>query len=136
MGESGLGVAIYVKDLSRQAEYYASLLELEIRQSELGFVVLGSGSVELILVAMAPEWAQAVVITSPPEIREETPIKPLFPVKDIAQTRTRAERLGGRLKESETEWTFNSYRVCDGYDPEGNVFQVRQVRDQRSIGSV
>jgi len=127
MGESSLSVAIYVKDLSKLTEFYTGLLELDIRQAESGFAVLGRGAVELILVAMAPEWAQAVVITSPPEIREETPIKPLFPVKDIAQTRARAEGLGGRLKESAAEWAFHPYRVCDGYDPEGNVFQVRQV---------
>lgn len=126
MGESGFGVAIYVKDLSKLTEFYADVLELDVRQVEVGFAVLGRGPVEMVLVEMAPEWAQAIVITSPPEVREETPIKPLFPVKDITQARARAAGLGGRLKGSEAEWTFHTYRVVDGYDPEGNVFQVRQ----------
>lgn len=127
MEVAGVGVAIYVKELARLSAFYASLLELEIRQAKPDFAVLACGPIELILVAMAPEWAQSVEITSPPMIREETPIKPLFLVQNIAQARLRAEALGGRLKDQGSEWEFGQYRVCDGIDPEGNVFQVRQV---------
>jgi hypothetical protein len=30
------------------------------------------------------------------------------------------------LNPIEREWAFQGARICDGVDPEGNVFQVRQ----------
>jgi hypothetical protein len=27
---------------------------------------------------------------------------------------------------TEKEWSARGFRACDGYDPEGNVFQVRE----------
>ena len=33
--------------------------------------------------------------------------------------------LGGELNANEKEWEFDKHRVCDGYDPEGNIFQIR-----------
>jgi len=34
--------------------------------------------------------------------------------------------MGGVFNEAEKEWLFHGWRVCDGLDPEGNVFQVRE----------
>ena len=34
-------------------------------------------------------------------------------------------RLGGELNPPDREWQLGSERICDGVDPEGNVFQVR-----------
>jgi hypothetical protein len=31
------------------------------------------------------------------------------------------------LNPPDAEWLFEGSRVCDGHDPEGNVFQLRQV---------
>jgi hypothetical protein len=31
------------------------------------------------------------------------------------------------MKAAEGEWEFEGAKVCDGYDPEGNVFQLRQT---------
>lgn len=125
--QSALGVAIYGKDIFRLSAFYTGVLGLQVRESEPGFIVLEADTVELILVALPQELAETITITVPPEVREDTPLKPLFPVKSIEAARAQAEALGGGLKSRENEWRFHNLRVCDGYDPEGNVFQVREL---------
>jgi hypothetical protein len=44
----------------------------------------------------------------------------------IADVRASAAGMGGALNEAEKEWRFHGWRVCDGLDPEANVFQVRE----------
>lgn len=38
-------------------------------------------------------------------------------------------RLGGELNPPDQEWQLGTTRICDGHDPEGNVFQVRAAAD-------
>jgi hypothetical protein len=64
---------------------------------------------------------------APPEPREDTALKLVFGVENIARARRRAAELGGAVKAAEREWDFEGAKVCDGYDPEGNVFQLRQA---------
>jgi len=47
-------------------------------------------------------------------------------VPSIAASRETAAKLGGELNPPEREWEFDQAKVCDGHDPEGNVFQLRQ----------
>jgi len=35
--------------------------------------------------------------------------------------------LGGQLNSTAREWKFRDTRVCDGHDPEGNMFQLRET---------
>ena len=71
--------------------------------------------------------AETVDIATPLEPREDTPIKLAFGVKDIAHARDRAAELGGAMRALEREWEFEGVKVCDGHDPEGNIFQLRQT---------
>ena len=49
-------------------------------------------------------------------------------VPSIAEARVRAAGLGGEVWPVDREWeaTSRGFRACDGRDPEGNVFQVRE----------
>jgi predicted enzyme related to lactoylglutathione lyase len=58
----------------------------------------------------------------------DTPLKLVFSVVDIAQARERAAELGGAVSPVAREWEFEGARLCDGHDPEGNIFQLRQAR--------
>lgn len=58
--------------------------------------------------------------------REDTWIKLCFPVASLAEARALASRLGGELWSADREWEARGFRACDGRDPEGNVFQLRQ----------
>ena len=60
--------------------------------------------------------------------RETAHIKLCFPVDSIARARTTAAGFGGEVWAANNEWEAvdRGFRACDGRDPEGNVFQVRQ----------
>ena len=62
--------------------------------------------------------AAAIQVAAPPERREDTP---------IASARSRAAELGGTMNAVDREWELEGAKVCDGCDPEGNVFQIRQA---------
>jgi predicted enzyme related to lactoylglutathione lyase len=54
------------------------------------------------------------------------PIKLVIDVASLATTRELAPQFGGALNAAQREWTYRGARVCDGQDPEGNVFQCRE----------
>lgn len=120
------GSVVYVKSLERVANFYEKLLSLSVVQAEGDHVILESEAIQLVLHAIPAHIAESISISEPPEVREETPIKLFFPVASIAQARASSPALGGRVWPVEREWEFRGMRVCDGYDPEGNVFQLRQ----------
>jgi predicted enzyme related to lactoylglutathione lyase len=49
-----------------------------------------------------------------------------LPVVSIAAARSLAVAHGGAIKSPQHEWEARGFRACDGYDPEGNVIQVRE----------
>jgi len=120
------GAVVFVKNLERVAKFYEKLLSLSVVEAESGHVVLESEAIQLVLHAIPAHIAESISISEPPEVREETPIKLFFPVVSIAQARASAPALGGQVGPVEQEWEFRGIRACDAYDPEGNVFQLRQ----------
>ena len=80
----------------------------------------------MFIVRVPEAIATSITITSPPQRREDVPVKLFFVVPDLAVARERAVALGGELNPASREWEFQGYRVCDGVDPEGNVVQLRQ----------
>jgi len=120
------GAVVFVKGLERLAKFYEQLLSLSVTHAESDHVVLESENLELVIHAIPSHIASAITITEPPEVREETPIKLFFPVASLPEARSAASRLGGQVNSSQREWEARGFRACDGYDPEGNVFQLRQ----------
>lgn len=121
-----MGAVLYAKDVDRLVQFYASVMDLEVQTVEKGFAILGCEPTRLVIVRIPRRIADEIEITAPPEPREETPIKLVFALDDIAHARNRAAGLGGALGAIESEWEFDGARICDGHDPEGNIFQIRQ----------
>jgi predicted enzyme related to lactoylglutathione lyase len=117
---------IYAKDARRLAAFYEQLLALPRTEEGAGFIRLATGSLQLTVVQAPAALADSIVIAAPPRVREETPIKLSFAVPDIDALRPLAERLGGGLQDDEAGWAWHGERHMDGWDPEGNVFQLRQ----------
>ncbi|HEX7866242.1 MAG TPA: VOC family protein [Variovorax sp.] len=117
---------IYAKDVARLGAFYADVAGLAIMHAEADHTSLESASLQLFIVAMNPAIAAKVQIAQPPEPRENTALKFIFPVASLAAARKLAVEAGGSLKPAGAEWVFNGYRHCDGFDPEGNVFQLRE----------
>ncbi len=82
----------------------------------------------LVIHGIPQSIADSIVITDPPIIREETPIKLFLPVSSISEARAKAPALGGKINSASTEWEAGNFRACDGFDPEGNVIQFRESR--------
>jgi predicted enzyme related to lactoylglutathione lyase len=121
------GAVLYAKDLPRLTDFYAAVACLDVQSVQKGFAVLGRAPSQLVIVQIPKRIADSIDISTPPERREDTPVKLVFTVEDIAGVRTRAAERGGAMNAAGREWEFEGARVCDGHDPEGNVFQVRQA---------
>ena len=117
---------IFAKDVPRLAAFYRSVLELAEVHADAGHVVLGSELVQLVIHAIPAAIAAGIKIGAPPEVREETPIKLCLPVTSLAAARRQARALGGGMGPPAHEWAARNFRACDGFDPEGNVFQARE----------
>jgi predicted enzyme related to lactoylglutathione lyase len=122
-----IGAVLYARDLDRLVEFYSSVAGLEPLAIEKGFVIVGTRPSQLVILRIPERIADTIDIATPPELREDIPIKLVFGVEDIARARERAAELGGAMNAVECEWEFEGARVCDGHDPEGNVFQLRQA---------
>jgi uncharacterized protein YjbI with pentapeptide repeats len=118
---------VYAKHLAGLQRFYAAVGGLAVTQAEADHVVLESPAFELVLVAMPAAIADRTVLAQPPERREDTPIKLVFPCDDIARIRALAASLGGALNPPGREWSWRGQLTCDGHDPEGNVLQFRQA---------
>lgn len=121
------GALVFAKNLERVARFYEHLLGLSVSHEDSDHVILESTNFELIVHAIPQHIADSIAISAPPQAREETPIKLLLPVRSLSEARAAASRLGGQLGSTDKEWQAGKVRVCDGCDPEGNVFQFRQT---------
>lgn len=122
-----VGAVLYAKNPEQLAAFYAAVIGLPITNRQENFLVLGSPSAQLVIVRIPKRIADTIEISTPPTRREQTPIKLVFAVEDISAARVRAAELGGELNPPSREWEFEGAKVCDGHDPEGNVFQLRRA---------
>jgi len=120
------GAVIYAVNITRMQEFYTNVTGLHLTYTEAENLILESDGMQLVIVKIPQDIAATIAIQSPPLRREDTPIKLVFPVPSIHEARSMAARYGGELNSVEKEWSFQGCRVCDGHDPEGNVFQVRE----------
>ena len=99
---------IYFKNLDQMATFYGNTLGLPIVTTTRTdtWVEFGTGT--------------ATLHRTPPQPREENPIKLIFGVKDLESECARLQVLG-------VDWEIHPWGACDGIDPEGNIFQLRQI---------
>ena len=120
------GAVIYALDIENVSAFYAGVVSLNIVHSEKAHVILESPAFQLVVLSAPSDIASSIEIASPPVRRANAAIKLVFYVASIAASREAAARLGGELNPPEREWRFQESKVCDGHDPEGNVFQLRE----------
>jgi predicted enzyme related to lactoylglutathione lyase len=120
------GVVVFAKNVGKVAKFYEHLFTMSVAHAEPKKIVLESESILLVIHGIPEHIADTIVITDPPELREETPIKLFLPVPCIAEARVKAAALGGKVKPVSAEWAADNFRACDGFDPEGNIVQFRE----------
>lgn len=120
------GAVLFASDSPGIASFYEGLFGMTRTHSEDGLIVLESSRLQLVIHGIPKKIAESIEIDSPPSRRSNTAIKLVFPVENIAECRALAESLGGGLDPKEKEFVARGFRACDGFDPEGNVFQLRE----------
>ena len=110
---------IYVKDLDRMAAFYNRVLGLKpVNETRTDtWVEFEAGGARLALHAIPTAIAELIEIASPPEAREDMPIKLIFAVEDL-------DAECDSLSSSGVPLTRRPWGAADGLDPEGNVFQI------------
>ena len=124
---ASIHIVVYAKEAEEVARFYERVLDLARIESESNFVLLAGIGYELSVVAMPEQLARQVRLQSPPTPREETPLKISFVVPDIEALRQAVLSAGGSLKPPQATWSWRGQLHLDGIDPEGNVFQLRQL---------
>lgn len=110
-------ILLYVKDLPRAAAFYRDIIgltALEKMRTDT-YVEFDAGAVTLALHAIPAGTADKIEIATPPQPREQNPIKLAFEVDDVARERKRLASHGVTMLE-------RPWGACDGVDPEGNIF--------------
>jgi predicted enzyme related to lactoylglutathione lyase len=118
------GAVLFTINLSSLASFYEHVAGMSIFQSEKDHIRLEKGSFRLTVHQIPLRYAKNIKITIPPAIRENSAIKLSFQVADIGRARQTAAGLGGAVYPPGREWHYEGMTVCDGYDPDGNVFQL------------
>ncbi|MBG7620392.1 hypothetical protein I5R65_13030 [Herbaspirillum sp. AP02] len=129
------GAVLFAKDVARLAAFYAQVLAVVPKHAHAEKVVIEAEDFLLVIHAIPPAAAATVDISAPPVLRENVPVKLFLPVRSLAQARLSTQQLGGGLKPPEAEWSGPDFRACDGFDPEGNVVQFREVAREPALAS-
>ncbi len=102
---------IYAKDLASMAVFYGVTLGLKVKARTETWVAFDEG---VALHAIPPHLAAEIEIVTPPVAREQTPMKLVFTVSDVAAEGARLRSLGAVVVE-------RPWGGCDVIDPEGNI---------------
>lgn len=125
-GPGRAGVLVYALDLNRLAQFYASVLAMQPRHRTPEMVVLRSADGELLVHQIPPQYAEGITIATPPAPREDGAYKPYYAVRSLEQALATVVALGGLALGG--QWENDGLIVRNGCDPEGNIFQLRELR--------
>ncbi|HDZ8833647.1 TPA: glyoxalase/bleomycin resistance/dioxygenase family protein [Aeromonas dhakensis] len=121
-GPARAGALIYARDPGLLSHFYRTLLQMEIRSQSGELIVQENADIQLLLHAIPAPYAEQVVITTPPQLREQGAIKLFFTVPSLAWAK--AADLGGGLLPQ--QWSGPGFVVRNAFDPEGNILQLRE----------
>jgi predicted enzyme related to lactoylglutathione lyase len=120
------GAVVFAKEVCKVAKFYEQMLSMSVIQTASEKIIIESEELLLVIHGIPKSIADTFIITDPPELRVDMPIKLFFPVSSLSDARAKAPALGGKVNPASTEWETGTFRACDGFDPEGNVIQFRE----------
>nr|WP_239538578.1 VOC family protein [Dyella mobilis] len=117
-------VIFYVRDVSRLRSFYQEHLSLDVCEEIEGeWAVLKAGDIELALHRVGKPYREMELQST------ASNVKIVFSVESgLVELREKLVGKGVRMRELKRYGGF-PYLLCDGEDPEGNVFQLSQVCD-------
>lgn len=123
---ANVGVVLFVNDVMRVSVFYRNLIQMNVATEGPTHIELTLPGFDLVIHKIPMDLPVEYDASGTAITREDSYTKICLPVVNIAAARIVAQSLGGYIKGPEFEWHYRGYRVCDGQDPEGNVFQVRE----------
>jgi len=108
-------VILFAKDIASLAQFYASP----------EFISFDAGGCHLCLHQIPERHAREIRIDDPPRPRESTPLKVAFFADDVDARRAELIARGAHMGNVQR---VGPLALCDGIDPEGNVFQISNRR--------
>lgn len=123
-GPARTGIFFYAVNLTAVSTFYEQILGAQVLHSDETHSVLQSPDVQLLIHAIPPQYADAIVIEKPPVPRETQAIKPFFTVESLAAAESLVVQLGGVVWGP--IWPGPGLRVRNVCDPEGNIVHLRE----------
>jgi predicted enzyme related to lactoylglutathione lyase len=120
-------LCVFAKQVDKVSLFYQQALGLKVEVSDKTHDLLVGQNYEVVVHAISKAYAQSIEIELPPKRRDDVALKPTFVVDDLEVVRAAAKANGGFLKPIKQAWRIRGFIVLDGYDPEGNVIQFKQV---------
>jgi catechol-2,3-dioxygenase len=118
-------VILFVQDIDKLKLFYVDILKLDIvEESKSEWLLLNAGNCTIGLHKIGEQYLEE----NRSEFNFDSNTKIVFEVdEDINNIRKHLLEKGIPLQEVKT---FDNYEywICDGTDPEGNVFQLRQKK--------
>ena len=119
------GIFIYAANHDRLSGFYQAVLGMTEAHRTDQMIVLRSPDMQLIVQAMPSQVASQLDITEPPQVRDSAAIKFFCTVPALATAQESAQALGGQVFPE--QWRGPGFVVRNASDPEGNIFQVREI---------
>ncbi|HEY0963570.1 MAG TPA: VOC family protein [Pseudomonadales bacterium] len=120
-----VSAVLYARDMNRLLEFYCAVLDKRCVYRDIYHAVLRCGIFALDIHQL-PAHAVQDSGDARTGLRVHAAVKLSFPVDSIARARRVAAEHGGRLDAAPPRWVVEQQKICDGADPEGNVFQLRE----------
>lgn len=116
-------IILYVQDVDTLKAFYINGFEMELLEEyPQEWVLLKAGSAKLGLHKMGVQYQTAK--TDSPDLESNTKI--VFEIeKDIHDLRNQLLNMNSTMQQIKTFENYD-YWLCDGADPEGNIFQLKQ----------
>lgn len=119
-------LVVYAKRKARVSAFYQRTLGVQVIETAATHDRLAGAGIDIVVHAIPRGIAATITVADPPQVREDTPFKPVFVVDDLAVVQAAAAATGGSLQPLARAWRYDGMIVLDGHDPEGNVVQFRQ----------
>lgn len=116
-------LVLFANDPKILADFYVTVFAMDAQYSSDEFVLLCNVSTTLLVHQIPEQYVEE--IRTPPILRDDCAWKPILEVPSINRAREVARALGGGVLSPDHEWTMNGHTYCDGFDPEGNVIQLK-----------
>ena len=116
-------IILFVRDVERLSDFYTGIFQLDlIEHTPQMWALLKAGNMSIGLHRIGQEY----LAETDDSFRVDNNVKLVFEIfEDIHQLRESLLQSGVTIRDVKTFENYD-YRLCDGEDPEGNVFQLKQ----------